>query len=70
MHGPAALTGRASKGVARLLRAHGFDVVAGPESFLVTKQTQLERQETARARAWGATLAAGIAPGRAQATRS
>jgi len=33
---PAALTGRASKGVARLLRAHGFDVVAQPESFVVT----------------------------------
>jgi hypothetical protein len=28
MHGPASLTGRASKRVARLLRAHGFDVVA------------------------------------------
>jgi hypothetical protein len=70
IHGPAALTGRASKGVARLLRAHGFDVVAEPESFLVTKQTQLEPRETARAREWGATLAAGIAPSRAQATRS
>jgi hypothetical protein len=33
MHGPAALTGRASKGVARLLRAHGFDVVAEPEKL-------------------------------------
>ena len=28
MHGPASLTGRASKRVARLLLAHGFDVVA------------------------------------------
>ena len=65
MHGPAALTGRASKGVARLLRAHGFDVVAEPESFLVTKQDRLEPQETARAREWGAKLAAAIAPARA-----
>ena len=62
MHGPAALTGRASKGVFRLLRAHGFDLVAEPESFLVTKQDRLEPNETSRARAWGARLAASIAP--------
>ena len=52
VHGPAALTGRASKGVARLLREHGFDVAAEPESFLVTRQDRLEPQETARAREW------------------
>jgi len=63
LHGPAALTGRASKGVTQLLRAHGFDVIADPESFLVTKQDRLEPQETARAREWGAKLAAGTAPG-------
>ena len=62
MHGPAALTGRASKGVAHMLRTHGFDVVAEPESFLVTKQDRLEPQETTRAREWGIKLAAGIAP--------
>jgi len=62
-HGPAALTGRASKAATRLLRAHGFDVVAEPKSFLVTKQDRLEPQETARARDWGTRLAAGIAPG-------
>ncbi|HCU97040.1 MAG TPA: flavodoxin [Actinobacteria bacterium] len=61
MHGPAALTGRASKGVTRLLRAHGFDVVAEPESFLVTRQERLEPEETTRARDWGTKLAAGIA---------
>ena len=55
MHGPAALTGRAAKGVTRLLREHGFDVVAEPESFLVTKQD--------RARDWATKLAAGIAQG-------
>jgi hypothetical protein len=70
IHGPAALTGRASKGVARLLRAHGFDVIADPESFLVTKQDRLEPQEITRAREWGGLLAAGIAPSRAQATPS
>jgi hypothetical protein len=56
MHGPAVLTGRASKAVARYLRAHGFEMTAQPESFLVTKQNELEPQETARAREWGAKL--------------
>ena len=56
------LTGRASTGVDRLLRAHGFDVIAEPESFLVTKQDRLEPQETARAREWGIKLAGSIAP--------
>jgi Flavodoxin len=62
IHAPAALTGRASKGVARLLRAHGFEVVAEPESFLVTKQDRLKPHETARAREWGVKLAASVAP--------
>src|SRR6266702_575083 len=57
VHGPAALTGRAAKGVSRLLRAHGFDVAAEPESFLVTKQDRLEPHETNRAREGGTTLA-------------
>ena len=70
MHAPAALTGRASKGVARLLRAHGFEVIAEPESFLVTKQDRLEPHETTRAREWGTSLAASIAPSTAQHTRS
>jgi hypothetical protein len=62
LHGPAAMTGRASKGVRRLLRKHGFDVVAEPESFLVTKQDRLQPEETRRAREWGSRLAASIAP--------
>ena len=65
VHGPAALTGRAAKGVARLLHAHGFDVIAEPESFLVTRQDRLEPEETARAREWGAKLAASLMPSRA-----
>ena len=60
MHGPATFTGRAAKGVTRLLRQHGFEVVAEPESFLVTKQDRLEPQEEDRARDWAAKLAAGI----------
>src|SRR5690348_15426161 len=62
MHGPVALTGRAGKGVSRLLRQHGLDVVAEPESFLVTKQDRLEPREQNRARDWAAKVAAGIAP--------
>lgn len=57
MHGPAVLTGQASRGVTRSLRAHGFDVIAGPESFLVTRQNQLEPDEASRARDWAASLA-------------
>lgn len=59
------LTGRASKGIAKQLRRHGFDLVAEPESFLVTKDTYLEPEETARARRWGRDLGAqvlGLAP--------
>ena len=55
---PAALTGRASKGIMRLLRHHGFTVVADPESFLVTKANHLEPDQEQRARDWGAELAA------------
>jgi Flavodoxin len=68
MHGPAALTGRASKGVFRLLRAHGFELVAEPQSFLVTKQDQLEPDETTRAHEWGAKLAANVVPSAASGT--
>ena len=61
MDGPAMLTGRASKKATRLLHQHGFDVLAEPESFLVTKQDRLALRETSRARDWGARLAADIA---------
>ena len=53
---PAALTGRASKGISRMLRHHGFTVVAEPESFLVTKASHLEPDEATRAREWGVRL--------------
>jgi Flavodoxin len=65
VHAPAALTGRASKGIARLLRVHGFDVIAEPESFLVTRQDRLEPEETTRARDWGTRLAASVTGSRA-----
>lgn len=58
LHRPVAMTGQASKKVDRKLRAHGFDVVTGPKSFLVTGQATLEPHETERARAWAAGLRA------------
>ena len=58
VHAPAALTGRAAKGIARELSRHGCRQVVEPESFLVTKDNSLEPGEAARARHWGETLAA------------
>ena len=54
---PAAVTGRASKGIARKLRHHGATLIADPESFFVKKDNHLEPNEEARARAWGDELA-------------
>jgi hypothetical protein len=54
----ALLTGRASKGIARLLRGAGFTLATEPESFLVDKDTHLLRGDEARAREWGEELAA------------
>jgi hypothetical protein len=54
---PAMLTGRASRGIARRLRQHGFEMVAEPESFLVTKTSALVDGEADRAVAWGRRLA-------------
>ncbi len=53
----AMLTGRASKGIGKLLRQHGVELIAEPESFLVTKQTHLEPGEADRAYDWGRRLA-------------
>ncbi len=53
----AVLTGRASHGIARRLRNHGFSLVAEPESFLVDKQSHLVEGEADRAAGWGARLA-------------
>jgi len=67
MPGPPALTGRASKGIARKLRQHGATLVAEPESFLVTKDNHIEAEEGQRAVAWGEKLAAAVAKITAQA---
>lgn len=58
MEGPAALTGRASKGIAKRLRHHGCTIVDEPTSFLVTKQNHLVDDEAGHATAWGVQLAA------------
>lgn len=57
MHGPVALTGRASKSIGRELRRHGVHPLAEPESFLVTRDNHLEPGEAERARQWGKQLA-------------
>lgn len=56
--GPALVTGRASKVLTRLLREHGFAMLAGPESFLVTKDNKLRAGQTIQAEDWGRSLAA------------
>jgi len=55
-HGPALLTGRASNGIARGLRAHGFRLVTEPESFVVDWHQRLLAGEEARATTWAASL--------------
>ncbi len=47
-----AATGRASKGIDRRLRHHGFRMVASPESFLVDKESHLVDGEADRATTW------------------
>jgi len=56
--GPAVLTGRASKTIARLLERHGIALLAPAESFLVTKDNQVRPGEQDRAEQWGRKLAA------------
>jgi len=61
-HMNAALTGRASKGIAKRLRRHHYALVAEPESFFVTKENHLEDDEATRARRWGEQLARAVVP--------
>ncbi len=56
--GAPVLTGRASRGISRLLKRHGYRLIAPPESFVVTKLNTLADGESSRARRWGAALAA------------
>jgi hypothetical protein len=58
MDGPAMLTGRASKGIAKLLTRHGLTEIVPAQSFLVTKDNRLQPGEEDRAERWGRELAA------------
>ncbi|MFE7631402.1 flavodoxin domain-containing protein [Kocuria sp. NPDC057446] len=58
--GPAMLTGRASQKIARALEEHHYELVAQPESFLVTMGNDLVPGEEDRARRWGRDLAAAL----------
>lgn len=53
---PAALTGRASAGIARRLRRAGVRLVAEPRSFLVSRGSRLRPGQLEQARAWGVRL--------------
>ncbi|HYK68803.1 MAG TPA: flavodoxin domain-containing protein [Streptosporangiaceae bacterium] len=53
---PPIFTGSAAAGIARKLRRSGVTAITRPESFLVSKNTELRTGETARAREWGTTL--------------
>ena len=56
LQGYAFVTGRASKGIAAMLRQHGFELVVEPMSFLVDRHDHLLPGEEERAERWGATL--------------
>jgi len=57
---PAALTGRASKGIARKLRRHGAELIAEPHSFFVAKDNHLEPTEQTRAQEWGSQIGTAV----------
>ena len=59
---PAALTGRASKRIAKELQRHGCALIAEPRSFLVTKETHLVGDEEQRAHDWGIELGRVVCP--------
>jgi hypothetical protein len=58
INGVPAITGRASRAIARLLKRHGYRLIAAPQSFLVSWETTLLDGEAYRARRWGMTLGA------------
>jgi hypothetical protein len=57
---PILVTGHAARGIARMLRRHGLELIAGPESFLVSKENLLLPGEEERARAWGQSLVSAL----------
>jgi hypothetical protein len=59
----AVITGRASKGISRQFRHHGFREIAEPMSLLVTKDSQRAPGQQASARRWGERLASTLTGG-------
>ena len=57
----AALSGRASKGIAKRLRKHGIAQIVEPTSFLVHKDNTLVEGELDRAERWGRELRRALA---------
>jgi hypothetical protein len=57
IHATTLVTGQASKGIAKRLRAHGFSLPLDHESFFVDKANHLEPDEAERATAWGQRVA-------------
>lgn len=55
------LTGRASRGIGRMLTRHGYFLVVPTESFLISQRNILIDGENLRARRWGAALGAAAA---------
>jgi hypothetical protein len=58
INGVGVFTGRASRRMAKLLKRHGYRLVAAPQSFLVGSQNTLLDGEASWARRWGMTLGA------------
>lgn len=54
---PVLLTGHAAKGIAKMLRHHGLDLIDEPQSFLVDKDSHLLPGERGRAVVYGEHLA-------------
>jgi hypothetical protein len=68
--GMPALTGRASRRIARLLARGGCRLLVPPESFLVDGQNELVDGEATRACAWGALIGETARPAVIPASRS
>ena len=56
LDGPEFMTGRASMGISRRLRHHGYHEVAAPRSFLVTRENRLMSGEGLRAHDWAVSV--------------
>ena len=54
--GEGPMVGGAAKGIAHRLESHGYELVTGPEGFIVEADGLLKAGERERARAWAAGL--------------